>query len=420
MSKVDINIPSGVFNDIFFQHLTNETRTQVFYGGSASGKSVFLAQRAVYDLLQGGRNYLVCRAVGRYVPRSVWVEVQRVIRQWGVEDLFEYRVVDRVITCKNGYQAIFTGLDDVEKLKSIVPEKGVFTDIWVEEATEVDKRTVTLLYKRQRGKSNKPKRLTMSFNPILQSHWIYKDIFEEIPFAWDIKNADEADRLYQDDDIVILKTWYKHNKFLAPGDIEDLEKEPDSYYHEVYTLGNWGILGNVVFTNWEVKDLSGMENQFTYTKVGLDFGFSADPAAITVSHYDRKNKIIYIYDELYETGLTNDKLAEQGKDLIGEQLAICDSSEPKSIAELQMHGMSVAGAIKGKDSVLHGIQWLQQHKIIIDKKCINTRNEFMQYKWKEGKDGVPVSPPKPVDMNNHIIDALRYAYESDMRATWLL
>lgn len=414
MTDVNITIDPAVFNEIYIPHLNNYSREQIFYGGSASGKSVFLAQRVVYDLLKGGRNYLICRAVGRTVRGSVWIEVQRVIRAWDIEHLFDYRIVDKIITCANGYQAVFTGLDDVEKLKSIVPDQGVFTDIWIEEATEIDKKSLKVLFKRQRGgDEDVPKRLTMSFNPILRSHWIYDEYFDDV--GW---TEDQTE--HKTDDLSILKTWYKHNKFLTQEDIEDLEDESDEYYYQVYTLGNWGVLGNVIFKNWEVRDLSGMEDQFTNRRNGLDFGFAADPAAVVATHYDRKKDTIYIFGELYETGLTNDKLAELAQEVVNDDLVICDSGEPKSIAELQMHGLSAAGAIKGKDSVLHGIQWLQQKKIIIDKNCINTRNEFQQYKWKEGRDGEPLSPARPVDYNNHIIDALRYAYESDARATWLL
>ena len=412
--NVDIDISQEVFNDVYVPHLDNMARTQIYYGGSASGKSVFLAQRCVYDILKGKRNYLVCRAVGKYVPHSVWVEIKRVIKNWGVERFFTFKIVDRVIQCQNGYEIIFSGLDDAEKLKSIVPSKGSITDIWIEEATEINKADIKILIKRQRGgDDDTPKRLSMSFNPILQSHWIYKEYFETI--EWEDDQTE-----YHSDELTIQKTWYIHNKFLTQADIDDLEDETDEYYYDVYTLGNWGILGNVIFTNWQVKDLSAMENQFTNHRNGLDFGFSADPAALTVTHYDNKKKIIYIFDELYETGLTNDKLAELVKDIISNGLVICDSAEPKSIAELQMHGVSAVGALKGKDSVLHGIQWLQQHTIIIDKKCVNTRNEFMQYKWKEGRDGEPLSPARPLEINDHILAALRYAYENDGRAMWLL
>ena len=253
----------------------------------------------------------------------------------------------------------------------------------------------------------------MSFNPILKSHWIYKEYFHNIEWV-------EDQTEYRTDDLSIQKIWHKHNRCLSQADIDDLENETHEYYYNVYTLGNWGVLGHVVFRNWKVKDLSDMENQFTNRRNGLDFGFSADPAALICTHYDRKKKTIYIFNELYETGLTNDKLAELANDILGEDMVVCDSSEPKSIAELQMYGTRAAGAIKGKDSILHGIQWLQQHTIIIDKTCVNTVNEFSKYCWKSGRDGLAVSPARPLDRDNHLIDALRYAYESDARAGWLL
>ena len=151
---------------------------------------------------------------------------------------------------------------------------------------------------------------------------------------------------------------------------------------------------------------------------GGDFGFSSDPAALVKSHYDKKHKTIYIFGELYEKGLTNDMLAVEIKSIFGNHYSIFDSSEPKSIEELKRLGCNVLGAKKGKDSVNHGIQWLQQQTIIIDKSCVNTINEFQQYKWKEDKDGNAIR--QPVDKNNHIIDALRYAYEADAEESWLM
>jgi phage terminase large subunit len=219
---------------------------------------------------------------------------------------------------------------------------------------------------------------------------------------------------------------------LTLDDVKDLENETDKYYYNVYTLGNWGILGNIIFTNWRVEDLSSMCNQFTNRRNGLDFGFSSDPAAMPVSHYDRKRKTIYIFNELYEAGLTNDLLADEIKVLIGHwqindkgericidtDYVVCDSAEPKSIAELQKYGVRAGAAKKGKDSVLFGIQWLQQQTIVIDAKCINTKNEIMQYHWKEDKNGNAIR--QPIDKNNHIIDGLRYAFEDDMLESWLI
>lgn len=413
MTNTQIELDLTMVNAVYRPYLTDYARTSIFFGGSSSGKSVFLAQRAVADVLTGGRNYLVVRQVARTLKRSVYTEIGKVIIQWGLQGFFEVSKTDMLITCINGYQIIFGGLDDVEKVKSMTPAKGAITDIWVEEATETDKDTIKQLYKRQRGGDPKvPKRMTLSFNPIIQSHWIYEDFFGKI--AW----ADEQTQ-YQGAGLSILKTTYKDNRFLTPEDVFDLENEADQYYRDVYTLGKWGVLGNVIFTNWKSADLSDTESEYylpeaqrTNRRNGLDFGFSSDPAAMPVTHYDKAHKRIYIYDELYQRGLTNDVLAEEVKKLINKDYVTCDSSEPKSIAELTQYGVNSMGAKKGKDSVVFGIQWLQQQEIIVDIHCVNSRNELQQYKWKEDASGRAMRVP--VDRNNHLIDGLRYAYEDDM------
>lgn len=408
-ADVSVNIPRGSYNAVYYPYFNDYSRTQIFFGGSGSGKSVFLAQRAIYDVMKGGRNYLICRQVGRTIRGSVFTELVKVISAWGVSALFNVNKSDMVITCANGYQVVFIGLDDVEKIKSITPAKGSFTDLWIEESTETERNTVKQLIKRQRGGSESvPKRITLSFNPVLKSHWIFDEYFSKIGWA---DNQTE----YQSDELSILKTWYIHNSFLTPDDKRDLENETDPYFHNVYTLGNWGILGNVIFTNWRVEDLCDMQAQFTNRRNGLDWGFAGDPAAVIVTHYDHMRKTIYIYDEIYERGLTNPQLAAKVIDKIGKDYITCDSAEPKSIVEVQGDGVEAGAAVKGKDSVTFGIQWLKQQTIIIDKRCINAQNEFSQYHWKEDAGGN--SLPIPVDKNNHLIDALRYAYERDMDDT---
>jgi phage terminase large subunit len=86
--------------------------------------------------------------------------------------------------------------------------------------------------------------------------------------------------------------------------------------------------------------------------------------------------------------------------------------EPKSVQELRNLGISATSAVKGKDSVNFGIQWLQQFQIIIDIKCQNFINEIQKYRWQSDKDGNAI--PTPVDKDNHLIDSCRYACERDM------
>ncbi len=399
-------IPYGDINDVYLHHLDNNARIQILYGGSSSGKSVFLSQRAVIDILLNNRNYLICRKIARTLRNSVFKEITKTIDGWNLNGRFNVNKSEMTITADNGYQILFAGLDDVEKLKSITPQKDAFTDVWIEEATETDKDDVTQLLKRQRGgRADVPKRLTLSFNPILQLHWIYQEYFAGV--AW----ADDQTE-HHDGRLSILKTWYIHNQHLTPDDVYDLENETNEYYRDVYTFGNWGVLGDVIFTNWEMRDLSDMRQHFTNHRFGLDFGFSAAPSAAPFTHYDKREKTIYIYDEVYERAATNDVLASLLGPLVGQYPIKCDSAESKSIYELKQHGINATGAKKGKDSVWHGIQWLQQQRIVIDKRCVNIKNEFQQYQWAKDKHGN--STNIPVDKFNHAIDALRYAYEDDM------
>ena len=111
MTTIDLH--AEVFNPVYLPHLKNNARQQVFFGGASSGKSVFLAQRVVYDLLSGGRNYLIARQVGRTLRGSVFTEIQKVLGDWHVNELFSVNKSDMLITCENGYQAVFAGLDDV-------------------------------------------------------------------------------------------------------------------------------------------------------------------------------------------------------------------------------------------------------------------------------------------------------------------
>lgn len=393
-------------NDAYIPFLKSTQRTQIFYGGSSSGKSFFLAQRVVIDVLEEGRNYLIVRNVGATIRFSTYNQIVKTIQAMGLSKFFKITNGGFAITClTNGKQILFSGLDDVEKLKSITPAVGVLTDVWIEEATEVQYESYKQLSKRLRGLTgddddNIKKRITFSFNPILKTHWIYQNFFS----VWeDDKN------LYMDDDLLILKTTYKDNKFLAEDDIKALESEKDPYFYEVYTLGNWGVLGKVIFRNWVVEDLTDKIPMFDNIRNGLDFGFSDDPTAMVRAHVDQKRKIIYVFDELYRGGMYLDELSEHLRMTIGSQYITCDSAEPRSIGELNRYGINAIGARKGTDSTIHGIQWLQQFRIVIHKDCQNFKNEVQSYHWQEDKYGNALR--RPVDKDNHLIDALRYATE---------
>lgn len=405
--SLTVKIDPGLYNPAYFDFIDTPTRVQIFFGGASSGKSRFLAQRAVFDLLKGGRNYLIVRKVANTLRKSVFTECLKVIEQYNLRRIFRVNKSELTITCLNGYQSYFVGCDDPEKLKSITFLKGSLTDIWFEEATESIEDDYKMLKKRMRGVAPVRKRFTFSFNPIFRTHWIYKVFFKRIGWADDQK-------LYHQDGLLILRTTYRDNKFLTPDDREALEEETDEYYRDVYTLGVWGVLGNVIFTDWEVKDILNdpVSKTFDIFRNGLDFGYSNDPTAFNRMYYHKSTRTLYVFNEWHEKGVTNDDIARALKPVTNGDSIVADSAEPKSIKELNLAGLNVHGARKGKDSVNHGIQWLQQQKVVIDKRCIHTVAEFQQYHWKKDREGNTVNIP--VDKDNHHIDAIRYGCEDLM------
>ena len=96
-----------------------------------------------------------------------------------------------------------------------------------------------------------------------------------------------------------------------------------------------------------------------------------------------------------------------------------DSAEPKSIDELRGLGLNrIKGANKGKDSIMNGIQFIQDFEIIVHPRCVNFLTEISNYTWDKDKFGNTIN--KPIDDFNHLMDAMRYALERFMRKdNWL-
>lgn len=398
MTAPIIELDKKLINPVYAGDYFNGKRYQIYFGGSSSGKSYFLASRAAIDCLCG-RNYLVVRKVARTLRGSCWNEITKAIAGMRLGKYFAINKSDMTITSeRNGCQIAFAGLDDVEKVKSITPPKGVFTDIWLEEATEAAYGDYKQLDKRLRGVSKHPKRFTLSFNPVYKTHWLYGEFFS----IWD-----ESKNRAESDTVSILKTTHRDNRFLSPEDHEALEGEKDEYFRNVYTLGNWGILGDAVFTNWKAEDLRDYDGTDDKAYFGLDFGFTNDPTAAVKVRWDRDRKRVLVLDEMYGRGWVNSDIAEKLKSFAGRHPVTCDAAEPKSIAELRTLGIQAVPCRKGADSVTHGIQWLKGNEIIVDRRCQNMINELTLYQWRKDKDGNSINQPQ--DRNNHLIDAMRYA-----------
>jgi len=336
-------------------------------------------------------SYLVVRKTGRSLRFSVFQLLTDIIHANDLESIFVINKTEMSISCSNGSRLIMSGLDNVEKLKSIT---GI-NRLWIEEANEISEQDFNQLDLRLRGKNNLGYQMTFTFNPVSELHWL-KRVFFDIGMI----------------DAFILKTTYIDNHHLDERYKDTLErlKEQDYLYYRIYALGEWGSLGNLIFSNWEKQDMdaSTFDNIFN----GLDFGFADDPTAFVRLHYDKKHKAIYILDEMYEKGMFIDELANELKQKVKNEMVTCDSSEPRSIADLKRNGIRAVAAKKGPGSIEHGIKFLQSCKIYVNPNCNNIIKELSSYKYREDKDGNIIN--KPVDFNNHLLDALRYSLETEM------
>lgn len=371
-----------------------KSRYRVLYGGAGSGKSHFMAQETLLNMLSSSDySYLVVRKTGRTLRNSVFRLLTEMIVEAELSPYFTINKTEMTITCANGSSLITSGLDDVEKLKSVANVNR----LWVEEASEISEKDFNQLDLRLRGQSKIGYQLTLTFNPISETHWLKKSFF-------DVGRPNSF----------VLKSTYKDNLFLDEQYIQtllQLEKE-DYQYYRIYALGEWGSIGNIIYSNWEKQDLSDIKDTFDNLYNGLDFGFASDPTAFVRVHLDNKRKTIYILDEFALRGLFIDDVANELKRRIGNEYITCDSAEPRSVQDLKRNDIRALPAKKGPGSIEHGIKWLQGHKIIVDESCTEIISELSTYKYKEDKDGNVIA--KPVDANNHILDALRYALESEM------
>jgi phage terminase large subunit len=379
-------------NKAYLPYLEDRHRINIFYGGRGSGKSVFIAQREILKhLREPGHKTLVVRKVGRTNRDSTFQEIKTAYEKAGLQGFFSASKTDLRITCnKYNSEIIFAGLDDPEKLKSF---SGV-TDIWGEETTEDSRDDFDQMDMIIRGESEIHKQITLSFNPINALHWIKKELFDR-----------------HDDDVTILKTTYKDNAFLDKKYIERLKKlkEKDIVKYNVYALGEWGILGNLIYTNYVIKEFDEKELNQIYN--GLDWGYNDPAAGLKMA---LKDDVIYIIDEFYVQSKDTEQLQKTAEEIFTKNdTIIADSSEPRTIADWQKAGWwNLRGAVKGQDSVRHGIGWIRERKIIIHPRCQNFINEIQCYNYRKDRLGNILE--EPVDINNHAMDAMRYGLEPVM------
>lgn len=397
--NIDINLKKEIFNSVYYPYLWDYThRYEIYYGGGGSGKSHFIAQKLVCKALKYKRKILVIRKVMATQKDSCYRLFSDILSEFKIYEHCKVNKSDYEIKFPNESVILFKGMDNPEKIKSIV---GI-SDVWIEEASEITVEDFTQLKIRLRA-SVPYLQMFLSYNPISKANWVYK--YFHAPTA------------VIPSDTVVLKTTYKDNKFLPADYIKTLETmiQTNPTYYKIYTLGEFCSLDKLVFTNWESGnfDISELkQNPKLEFLCGLDFGFTNDPTALISSLLDEENKTIYVIDEFYQKGLTNDKIAAVIKNKgLAKSTIIADCAEQKSITEISRSGVyRIHESAKGNDSILSGIQKLQQYKIIVHTNCENVITELENYSWTKDKNTGEYTN-KPIDTFNHCLDALRYSLQ---------
>lgn len=380
-------------------------RYRAVKGGRGSKKSVTAAMWIIWNMMAMPlANTLVLRKTFNAHKDSTWTQLKWATNKLKVSHLWQFKKSPlEAIYKPTGQKILFRGLDDPMSITSITVDTGYLCWAWFEEAYQIlneddfDKIDMSIRGELPEGYF---KQITLTFNPWNEKHWLKQRFFDaENPNILAITTTYQCNEFLGDDDRALFE-WMRANK-------------PKRY--RVEGEGNWGIAEGAIYEDWR-------EEEFDWKKIaklpgykavfGLDFGYTNDPSAFVAALINKEKKKIYIFDEHYEHSMRNNDIAEMIKRKgYAKEKIVADSAEPKSIDEIRHLGVSrIRPAEKGGDSVLAGIQYLQQFNIIVHKyRCPNVSVELSSYVWDQDKTGRFLN--RPIDDFNHALDALRYAVE---------
>lgn len=403
------------FNPIFKPVNEWRGRYRILKGSAGSGKSVNVAQDYIAKLSDPayeGANLLVVRKIEETNRDSTFAELQAAIyRMFGnyAPKIWKINLNPLIMECKiTGSKIIFRGMRDQsqrEKVKSITFKKGKLTWIWIEEATELEAEDVDILDDRLRGdlssvNPNLYYQITMTFNPVSATHWIKARYFDKA-----------------DPDVLTHHSTYKDNRFIDTAYYRRMERraieDPEGY--RVYGLGEWGELGGLILTNFEVHDFPAGKEYFDSVYYGQDFGFNHANAILGIGWRDGE---LYICSEVYCFEKDTEEIITLARKANVDPRVemFCDSAEPDRIKTWQKAGFRAYPVKKEQGSVKAQIDFLKGRKIHIHPSCVNTIKEIQQWKWKKDPaSGLYID--EPVEFMDDAMAALRYSVERIRRGS---
>ena len=372
--------------EIFERNFDTEKKIVVNRGGTRSSKTYSINQLCALWLMTGnyGHNQKLSEGVWTSVRKyrtnldgTIIRDFEEILKSCNWYDKVEHNKTKKTYKYLNRLVE-FIGADDQQKLRGA--KRNI---LYCNEANELEyKQEFFQLLMRTENK------IYVDFNPDDEQVWINQEL--------EIKRSNEIG------DVEVIVSSYKDNSFLPASLVKEIEylQHTDKEFWKIYGLGEYGNISGIVFENVNYVDTMPDCKLVAY---GLDFGYSLDPSACVAVY--RKDDELYLKEVLYEKGLTNQDLANRLKPIVERNEVICDSAEPKSIEELYRMNINAKGAVKGKDSILNGIDILKRFKINVVNSS-NLKKEFRSYKWATDKYGNSLQ--KPVDKFNHLLDAFRY------------
>lgn len=401
--EVPARLVASPFVDVHRDILDKDHTEYVEKGGRGSTKSSFISLEIPTLIKNNPQLHAVCcRKVGNTLRDSVFSQVIWAIDALGLSREFESHVSPLEITYKpTGQKIYFRGADDPIKLKSIKPPFGYIGILWLEELDQFNGDEECRSIQQSVIRGGDDAYIFKSFNPPkAKNNWVNKYIEQ------------------QKENRLVTHTDYRSvpKKWLGKAFLEEAEYlksiNPTAYEHEYLGIPNGN--GGMVFENVIGEEITDEQiGLFDRVLNGVDWGYYPDPWAFNRMQYDAARRTLYIFDELQANKKGNKETAEMLLDrgITRDDRITADSAEPKSVADYQKFGLRCFGAKKGPGSVEYSMKWMQSLvKIVIDPvRCPKTYEEFTTYEYERTKDGEIMSGYP--DINNHHIDAVRYATE---------